>query len=93
MKYLNCFLPLPQLACVCHAGMGGYYVLDEYGDRDANFSIIYTSAVTEKVVYRYFFFKFIFILFLLFPSSAQALEMGYDPNLSALLYHLMRKVP
>lgn len=55
MNYLNCFLPLPQLACVCHAGMGGYYVLDEYGDRDANFSIIYTSTVTEKVVYRYFF--------------------------------------
>ncbi|XP_029687683.1 heat-stable enterotoxin receptor-like, partial [Takifugu rubripes] len=24
-------------------GMGGYYVLDEYGDRDVNFSIIYTS--------------------------------------------------
>ncbi|KAM8723242.1 guanylyl cyclase C [Acanthopagrus schlegelii] len=24
-------------------GMGGHYVLDEYGDRDVNFSIIYTS--------------------------------------------------
>lgn len=31
------------------AGMGGHYVLDEYGDRDVNFSIIYTSAVTGKV--------------------------------------------
>uniref|UniRef100_A0A3B4UQD6 Guanylate cyclase n=1 Tax=Seriola dumerili TaxID=41447 RepID=A0A3B4UQD6_SERDU len=29
-------------------GMGGHYVLDEYGDRDANFSLIYTSAVTGK---------------------------------------------
>ncbi|KAM9345724.1 guanylyl cyclase C [Symphorus nematophorus] len=29
-------------------GMGGHYVLDEYGDRDVNFSIIYTSAVTGK---------------------------------------------
>ncbi|XP_076609016.1 guanylyl cyclase C [Chaetodon auriga] len=29
-------------------GMGGHYVLDEYGDRDANFSIIYTSDVTGK---------------------------------------------
>lgn len=47
---------------VCHAGMGGHYVLDEYGDRDVNFSIIYTSALTEKVVYCYFF-QFAFILF------------------------------
>nr|XP_046271779.1 heat-stable enterotoxin receptor [Scatophagus argus] len=30
-------------------GMGGHYVLDEYGDRDVNFSIIYTSAITGKV--------------------------------------------
>ncbi|KAG7218362.1 hypothetical protein INR49_020436 [Caranx melampygus] len=29
-------------------GMGGYYVLDEYGDRDVNFSMIYTSRVTGK---------------------------------------------
>ncbi|KAM3597900.1 uncharacterized protein V6R79_010938 [Siganus canaliculatus] len=29
-------------------GMGGHYVLDEYGDRDANFSIIYTSTATGK---------------------------------------------
>uniref|UniRef100_A0A3B4H991 Guanylyl cyclase C n=1 Tax=Pundamilia nyererei TaxID=303518 RepID=A0A3B4H991_9CICH len=27
-------------------GMGGHYVLDEYGDRDVNFSIIYTSYKT-----------------------------------------------
>lgn len=31
-------------------GMGGHYVLDKYGDRDVNFTIIYTSALTEKVV-------------------------------------------
>uniref|UniRef100_A0A3Q2VQA7 Guanylate cyclase n=1 Tax=Haplochromis burtoni TaxID=8153 RepID=A0A3Q2VQA7_HAPBU len=31
------------------SGMGGHYVLDEYGDRDVNFSIIYTSANTAKV--------------------------------------------
>ena len=32
-------------ACVCllQTGMGGHYVLDEYGDRDVNFSVIYTS--------------------------------------------------
>ncbi|XP_071330424.1 guanylyl cyclase C [Trachinotus anak] len=29
-------------------GMGGHYVLDEYGDRDANFSMIYTSTATSK---------------------------------------------
>ncbi|KAL7378858.1 hypothetical protein ABVT39_019865 [Epinephelus coioides] len=29
-------------------GMGGHYMLDEYGDRDANFSLIYTSTVTGK---------------------------------------------
>ncbi|XP_041813009.1 heat-stable enterotoxin receptor [Chelmon rostratus] len=29
-------------------GMGGHYVLDKYGDRDVNFSIIYTSVVTGK---------------------------------------------
>ncbi|XP_029294490.1 heat-stable enterotoxin receptor [Cottoperca gobio] len=29
-------------------GMGGHYVIDEYGDRDVNFSIIYTSTVTGK---------------------------------------------
>uniref|UniRef100_A0A3Q2VQC8 Guanylate cyclase n=1 Tax=Haplochromis burtoni TaxID=8153 RepID=A0A3Q2VQC8_HAPBU len=28
------------------SGMGGHYVLDEYGDRDVNFSIIYTSYKT-----------------------------------------------
>uniref|UniRef100_A0A3Q1HXF7 Guanylate cyclase n=1 Tax=Anabas testudineus TaxID=64144 RepID=A0A3Q1HXF7_ANATE len=27
-------------------GMGGHYVLDEYGDRDVNFSMIYTSTDT-----------------------------------------------
>uniref|UniRef100_A0A665WBU2 Guanylate cyclase n=1 Tax=Echeneis naucrates TaxID=173247 RepID=A0A665WBU2_ECHNA len=30
-------------------GMGGHYVLDEYGDRDANFSMIYRSTLTGKV--------------------------------------------
>ncbi|XP_034395068.1 heat-stable enterotoxin receptor [Cyclopterus lumpus] len=29
-------------------GMGGHYVLDEYGDRDVNFSMIYTSTATGK---------------------------------------------
>lgn len=38
--------------CLClHTGMGGHYVLDEYGDRDVNFSIIYTSTLTGKVAY------------------------------------------
>ncbi|XP_078126392.1 guanylyl cyclase C [Sander vitreus] len=29
-------------------GMGGHYVIDEYGDRDVNFSMIYTSTVTGE---------------------------------------------
>ncbi|XP_070779054.1 guanylyl cyclase C [Enoplosus armatus] len=29
-------------------GMGGHYVIDKYGDRDVNFSMIYTSTVTGK---------------------------------------------
>ncbi|XP_028267527.1 heat-stable enterotoxin receptor [Parambassis ranga] len=29
-------------------GMGGHYVLDEYGDRDVNFTMIYTSTATGK---------------------------------------------
>ncbi|CAG5897489.1 unnamed protein product [Menidia menidia] len=29
-------------------GMGGNYVLDEYGDRDVNFSIMYTSTITGE---------------------------------------------
>uniref|UniRef100_A0A672ZG82 Guanylate cyclase n=1 Tax=Sphaeramia orbicularis TaxID=375764 RepID=A0A672ZG82_9TELE len=33
-------------ANVSFDGMGGHYVLDEYGDRDANFSIMYTSKAT-----------------------------------------------
>ncbi|XP_076021157.1 guanylyl cyclase C [Genypterus blacodes] len=33
---------------VTFEGMGGHYVLDEYGDRDVNFSIIYTSALTGQ---------------------------------------------
>ncbi|XP_047214073.1 guanylyl cyclase C-like [Girardinichthys multiradiatus] len=33
---------------VTFEGMGGRYVLDEYGDRDANFSFIYTSVLTGK---------------------------------------------
>ncbi|XP_068193477.1 guanylyl cyclase C [Antennarius striatus] len=36
-------------------GMGGHYVLDEYGDRDVNFSFIYTSTVTgEYEILLYF---------------------------------------
>lgn len=48
----KCYLGFVCLcACVCllQAGMGGHYVLDEYGDRDANFSMIYTSTLTSKV--------------------------------------------
>uniref|UniRef100_UPI0037E99EC7 guanylyl cyclase C n=1 Tax=Semicossyphus pulcher TaxID=241346 RepID=UPI0037E99EC7 len=29
-------------------GMGGHYVLDEYGDRDINFTVIYTSTETGQ---------------------------------------------
>ena len=54
MKYLPFFALALACVCACHAGIGGHYVLDEYGDRDANFSIIYTSTVTEKVAYCYF---------------------------------------
>lgn len=58
--------------CLClHAGMGGHYVLDKYGDRDVNFSIIYTSTRTGKVVYCCFlnsvlsFFKITYILLII----------------------------
>ncbi|XP_059203601.1 guanylyl cyclase C [Centropristis striata] len=33
---------------VSFEGMAGHYELDEYGDRDVNFSMIYTSAITGK---------------------------------------------
>lgn len=51
--------------------MGGHYVLDEYGDRDVNFSIIYTSTLTGKVVYCCFlnsvlsFFNITYILLII----------------------------
>uniref|UniRef100_A0A3P8ZQK7 Guanylate cyclase n=1 Tax=Esox lucius TaxID=8010 RepID=A0A3P8ZQK7_ESOLU len=32
-------------------GQGGHYVLDENGDRDVNFSVIYTSTVNNRVSY------------------------------------------
>lgn len=61
-------MPLLQNMSVS-SGMGGHYVLDEYGDRDVNFSIIYTSTVTGKVGYCCFFFKFNVILFTLLSNS------------------------
>uniref|UniRef100_A0A8K9V9D8 Guanylyl cyclase C n=1 Tax=Oncorhynchus mykiss TaxID=8022 RepID=A0A8K9V9D8_ONCMY len=33
---------------VSFQGMGGYYVLDENGDRDVNFSVIYTSTIDKQ---------------------------------------------
>uniref|UniRef100_A0A8C4EH49 Guanylate cyclase n=1 Tax=Dicentrarchus labrax TaxID=13489 RepID=A0A8C4EH49_DICLA len=43
-------LKMLSLLCVClpQAGMGGHYVLDEYGDRDVNFTIFYTSTITGE---------------------------------------------
>uniref|UniRef100_A0A8C5DQZ9 Guanylyl cyclase C n=1 Tax=Gouania willdenowi TaxID=441366 RepID=A0A8C5DQZ9_GOUWI len=35
-------------ANVSFDGWGGHYVLDEFGDRDVNFSVIYTSTVTGQ---------------------------------------------
>ncbi|CAN9505803.1 unnamed protein product [Ophioblennius macclurei] len=35
-------------ANVTFDGMGGHYVLDEHGDREVNFSVIYTSSLTGK---------------------------------------------
>uniref|UniRef100_A0A8D0AI70 Guanylate cyclase n=1 Tax=Sander lucioperca TaxID=283035 RepID=A0A8D0AI70_SANLU len=32
-------------------GMGGHYVIDEYGDRDVNFSMIYTSTYKTLLVF------------------------------------------
>lgn len=43
-----CFLT-HLCVCLLQTGMGGHYVLDEYGDRDVNFSMIYTSTKTCKV--------------------------------------------
>uniref|UniRef100_A0A674BSD1 Guanylyl cyclase C n=1 Tax=Salmo trutta TaxID=8032 RepID=A0A674BSD1_SALTR len=34
---------------VSFQGMGGHYVLDENGDRDVNFSVIYTSTIDKQV--------------------------------------------
>uniref|UniRef100_A0A672ZGN8 Guanylate cyclase n=1 Tax=Sphaeramia orbicularis TaxID=375764 RepID=A0A672ZGN8_9TELE len=56
-------------ANVSFDGMGGHYVLDEYGDRDANFSIMYTSKATFEVrqlfIHSYFgtniFFSCLFV--------------------------------
>uniref|UniRef100_A0A669AXC7 Guanylate cyclase n=1 Tax=Oreochromis niloticus TaxID=8128 RepID=A0A669AXC7_ORENI len=48
------------------SGMGGHYVLDEYGDRDVNFSVIYTSANTYNTL-------------LLFDTS-QNMTINYTQN-------------
>lgn len=44
--------------CLCiavGAGLGGHVVLDEYGDRDVNFSFIYMSMKDRKVSSRSFY--------------------------------------
>lgn len=63
-------------------GMGGHYVLDEYGDRDANFSLIYTSTVTGRYE----------ILSVFDTSQNETIMM--DPN-PALLWngHLPSDIP
>ncbi|XP_051244758.1 guanylyl cyclase C [Dicentrarchus labrax] len=44
------FVPLSDnpFGNVSFYGMGGHYVLDEYGDRDVNFTIFYTSTITGE---------------------------------------------
>uniref|UniRef100_A0A672GWR3 Guanylate cyclase n=1 Tax=Salarias fasciatus TaxID=181472 RepID=A0A672GWR3_SALFA len=44
--FLNDTPALHPFANVTFDGMGGRYVLDQYGDRDVNFSVIYTSTLT-----------------------------------------------
>ncbi|XP_033827635.1 guanylyl cyclase C [Periophthalmus magnuspinnatus] len=43
-------LPLGEhpFANVSFYGMAGHYVLDQYGDRDVNFSLLYTSTITGE---------------------------------------------
>ena len=36
------------ISCLTCPGIGGTYKLDEHGDRDVNFSVIYTTE-TKKV--------------------------------------------
>ncbi|XP_061894002.1 guanylyl cyclase C isoform X1 [Entelurus aequoreus] len=56
---------------VSFLGMAGHYVLDEYGDRDVNFSIIYTSTKTGK-----------YDTLLVFDTSCnKTIEMAHDPDL------------
>ncbi|XP_044037738.1 heat-stable enterotoxin receptor [Siniperca chuatsi] len=64
-------------------GMGGHYVLDKYGDRDVNFSMIYTSAVTGK-----------YETLLVFDTSQnKTIEIHTNPALHWKGNHLPSDVP
>uniref|UniRef100_A0A3Q3EE84 Guanylate cyclase n=1 Tax=Labrus bergylta TaxID=56723 RepID=A0A3Q3EE84_9LABR len=52
-KYKDDSLPGNPFGNMTFVGMGGHYVLDEYGDRDVNFSMIYTSRASGQ---RYIFY-------------------------------------
>ncbi|XP_065820934.1 guanylyl cyclase C isoform X1 [Labrus bergylta] len=47
-KYKDDSLPGNPFGNMTFVGMGGHYVLDEYGDRDVNFSMIYTSRASGQ---------------------------------------------
>ncbi|XP_061557320.1 guanylyl cyclase C [Phycodurus eques] len=64
-------------------GMGGHYVLDEYGDRDVNFSMIYTSTVTGK-----------YETLLVFDTSRnETVDVAHNPDLPWKGNHLPKDVP
>ncbi|XP_061605465.1 guanylyl cyclase C isoform X3 [Phyllopteryx taeniolatus] len=64
-------------------GMGGHYVLDEYGDRDVNFSMIYTSTVTGK-----------YETLLVFDTSRnETIDVARNPDLPWKGNHLPKDVP
>uniref|UniRef100_A0A671VI18 Guanylate cyclase n=1 Tax=Sparus aurata TaxID=8175 RepID=A0A671VI18_SPAAU len=50
LKMFSLCVCVCMCVCVClfQTGMGGHYVLDEYGDRDVNFSIIYISKENKN---------------------------------------------
>ncbi|KAM6905373.1 guanylyl cyclase C [Xenentodon cancila] len=68
---------------ISFSGMGGHYVLDEYGDRDVNVSFIYTSADSNK-----------YQTLLVFDTSQNKTVMtAQDPILPWKRHHLPHDQP
>uniref|UniRef100_A0A8C7CR64 Guanylate cyclase n=1 Tax=Oncorhynchus kisutch TaxID=8019 RepID=A0A8C7CR64_ONCKI len=68
LRFLGCMTHAPVCVCVCvcvvlcsvvlcmcfHAGIAGHYKLDDYGDRDVNFSVIYTTTDNKLLRIDYY---------------------------------------